>query len=284
MKMTRLEWRYLKKIALDHPYFDTHPLPITEEEADAIVKANVTRTGKEFVDSIYAQLGMTRPERKKSFLTRMEDLKELFYVPPIRKLAIAMLVILLLTVFFAATPIGHAIAASAINYIISVFDGGIGIHSDKDRISNETISQQQMEQSLKSENLSLIKEYPSISRFTSETGYSPIRLSAELFTEEIVSYTVIAGSLYQINIIYSMADGTRIMTSEEWGSDYITIIAEDDNDHAVMETVLDEFTLAGYYDDSSQEFLGTILFSDHLFSITYQGSMDYHDIISAIVR
>lgn len=124
MKMTRLEWRYLKKIALDHPYFDTHPLPITEEEADAIVKANVTRTGKEFVDSIYAELGMTRPERKKGILSRLEGIKELFYVPPIRKLAIAVLVILLLTVFFAATPIGHAIAENVIQYIVTLFEDG----------------------------------------------------------------------------------------------------------------------------------------------------------------
>ena len=51
MKMTRLEWRYLQRIALDHPYFDTHKLPLTEKEAKAIVKANITMTGREFVDS-----------------------------------------------------------------------------------------------------------------------------------------------------------------------------------------------------------------------------------------
>jgi hypothetical protein len=62
MKMTRLEWRYLQKVALDHPYFDTHKLPLTEKEAKAIVEANNRMTGKEFVDSIYAKLGMTRPE------------------------------------------------------------------------------------------------------------------------------------------------------------------------------------------------------------------------------
>ena len=35
MRMTRLEWRYLQKIALDHPYFDTHKLPLTDKEAKA---------------------------------------------------------------------------------------------------------------------------------------------------------------------------------------------------------------------------------------------------------
>ncbi len=46
MRMTGLEWRYLQKIALDHPYFDTHELPLTEKEAKAIVKANIKMTGK----------------------------------------------------------------------------------------------------------------------------------------------------------------------------------------------------------------------------------------------
>ena len=134
MKMTRLEWRYLQRIALDHPYFDTHKLPLTEKEAKAIVEANITMTGKEFVDSIYAKLGMTRPEEKKRFAW-LRSIGELFTVPPIRKIAIAVLVVLLMTVFFAATPTGRAIAESVIQYIVTLFDDGILVINQTD---NET--------------------------------------------------------------------------------------------------------------------------------------------------
>lgn len=121
MKMTRLEWRYLQRIALDHPYFDTHKLPLTEKEAKAIVEANNRMTGREFVDSIYAKLGMTRPEEKKDRFAWLHNIGELFTVPPIRKIAIAVLVVVLMTVFFAATPTGRAIAESVIQYIVTLF-------------------------------------------------------------------------------------------------------------------------------------------------------------------
>ena len=124
MSMTRLEWRYLQKIALDHPYFDTHELPLTEKEAKAIVKANIKMTGREFVDSIYAKLGMTRPEEKKDRFAKLRSIGELFTVPPIRKIAIAVLVIILMAVFFAATPTGRAIAESVIQYVVTLFDDG----------------------------------------------------------------------------------------------------------------------------------------------------------------
>ena len=124
MKMTGLEWRYLQKIALDHPYFDTHKLPLTEKEAKAIVEANNTMTGREFVDSIYAKLGMIRPKEEKKRFVWLRNIGELFTVPPIRKIAIAVLVVILMTVFFAATPTGRSIAESVIHYIATLFEDG----------------------------------------------------------------------------------------------------------------------------------------------------------------
>ena len=125
MRMTRLEWRYLQKIALDHPYFDTHKLPLTEKEAKAIVEASNTMTGREFVDSIYAKLSMTRPEEKKDRFAWLHQIGEQFAVPPIRRIAITVLVVVLLTIFFAATPTGRAIAESVIQYFATLSDDGI---------------------------------------------------------------------------------------------------------------------------------------------------------------
>ncbi len=122
MKMTRLEWRYLQQIALDHPYFDTHELPLTEKEAKAIVAANVRLTGAEFVDSVYAKLGMTRPVKEKKRFAWLSNIGELFTVPPIRRIAITVLVVALITVFFTATPIGRTIAESVIRYISRLDD------------------------------------------------------------------------------------------------------------------------------------------------------------------
>ncbi len=124
MKMTRLEWTYLKRIALDHPYYDTHKLPLTEAEAMAIVDENNTMTGREFVDSVYAKLGKTRPVKEKRRFDKLRSFAELFTVPPIRRIAIVVLAVILTTVFFAATPTGRAIAESVIQYITRVFRDG----------------------------------------------------------------------------------------------------------------------------------------------------------------
>lgn len=63
LKMSKSEWKKLQRIALDHPFYDVHQPPISEEEARAIVERENKLTGKEFVDAIYAKLGMERPER-----------------------------------------------------------------------------------------------------------------------------------------------------------------------------------------------------------------------------
>ncbi len=126
----------MQKIALDHPYFDTPRLPLTEKEAKAIVKANIKMTGREFVDSVYANLGMTRPEEEKKRFAWLRSVGELFTVPPIRRIAIAVLVVILMTVFFAATPAGRAIAESIIRYFVSITDDGTFVMTRSDEESH----------------------------------------------------------------------------------------------------------------------------------------------------
>ena len=45
------------------PYHGKHRFLVSEEEAKAIVARENKMTGKEFVDSIYAKLGIERPEK-----------------------------------------------------------------------------------------------------------------------------------------------------------------------------------------------------------------------------
>lgn len=62
MTITKREYKRFLKIVLDHPFFDCFTPQLTEKEAEAIVAENCKMTGKEFVDSIYAELGMVRPK------------------------------------------------------------------------------------------------------------------------------------------------------------------------------------------------------------------------------
>ena len=220
MKMTRLEWRYLQRIALDHPYFDTHKLPLTEKEAKTIVEANIKMTGREFVDSIYAKLGMTRPEEKKKRFAWLRSIGELFTVPPIRKIAIAVIVVVLMTVFFAATPTGRAIAESVIQYIATLFDDGRLIVNQSDNEtqlffvedSDKSVISEQDER----DDLMAYVFLESFDEFIESTGKTPVILSLPILELYYVHYPEI--DYLELHSRYETANG-EIIAFQIWDVD-----------------------------------------------------------------
>ena len=224
MKMTRLEWRYLQRIALDHPYFDTHMLPLTEKEAKAIVEANIKMTGREFVDSIYAELGMTRPEEKKKRFAWLHSIGELFTVPPIRKIAIAVLVVLLMTVFFAATPSGRAIAENIVRYIATLIEDGRVVLNrsdieemlmplDKTPVSGK-VEQQEAE--------NVVVYVNTFEEFTTETGVQPTVLPFPY--TEIYYFNDKYSNYLQLSTAYDTPKGT-ITTTQIWNTENLIATA-----------------------------------------------------------
>lgn len=61
--MTKRERKKLMKILLDHPYYDVCSPPLSDEEVAEIKAQHTVKSGKEFIDSIYASLGMERPKK-----------------------------------------------------------------------------------------------------------------------------------------------------------------------------------------------------------------------------
>lgn len=264
MKMTRLEWRYLQRIALDHPYFDTHELPLTEQEAKAIVEANVKMTGREFVDSVYEKLGMVRPKEEKKRFVWLRSIGELFAVPPIRKVAITVLVAVLMVVFFAATPAGRAVAESVIRYIATLFeDGGlIANRSDSEMTVNPvyTVPDPGKQEIQEQEDSNVYVN--SFEEFITETGVRPtvlpfpytvmlydydafleyLKLHTEYetpkgkvvtyqiwYTEDIVSSTTTGFTVYHADpsVYYSYEEDGKITVMKIYGDSVLTIITED---------------------------------------------------------
>ncbi len=266
MRMTRLEWRYLQRIALDHPYFDTHELPLTEKEAKAIVKANIGMTGKEFVDSIYVKLGMTRSEEKKDRFAWLRSIGELFTVPPIRRIAIAVLVVILMTVFFAATPTGRAIAESVIQYIATLFEDGRLVVNQSDNETPLFLTEKENDKEggeQQNSNPSFVF-ISSFDEFTKNTGKTPVILPlqyTELYYErdEDIGYL----ALYSI---YNSKDG-KIITYQIWDvEDMVTSSLAGYSMYGADESL--------YY--SIEETTGYIyckrIMDDSLFTISSQGN------------
>lgn len=276
MKMTRLEWRYLQRIALDHPYFDTHKLPLTEQEAKAIVEANIKMTGKEFVDSIYAKLGMTRPQEEKKRFTWLRNIGELFTVPPIRKIAIAVLVVVLMTVFFAATPTGRAIAESVIHYIATLFDDGslaFSKNNESGLIIIQSYDSKDNEELDESDDTEAYLSLDSFDDFIKATGKTPVILPLSCTELYYVVYSDI--DYLELHSSYETSDGV-IIAYQIW-----------DVPDAYS------FTLAGYteYDSSGSLFYSiekngdiTIkkIFEDSYLGIVSKGEYTLDDLIEIL--
>ena len=277
MKMTRLEWQYLQRITLDHPYYDTHKPPLSDAEARAIMEANNTMTGREFVDSIYAKLGMNRPVREKKHFAWLSNIGELLTVPPIRKIAIAILVVVLMTVFFSATPTGRAIAESVIRYIGTLFnDGSLSVNQSESDASITII-----------ENTGGIKEYEqqdgqtevvyvnTFDEFIKATRKEPIELPlpySELYYEydEIIDYT----ALYST---YRTHDG-MIVAYQIW---------DVDNSFFSTQSGFSPYNEEGTIYYSIEEETGSIhcikIMDDSVFSMSSEGDYSLDELISILM-
>lgn len=276
MKMTRLEWTYLQRIALDHPYFDTHKLPLTEKEAKAIVEANNTMTGREFVDSIYAKLGITRPQEEKKRFAWLRSIGELFTVPPIRKIAIAVLVVLLMTVFFAATPTGRAIAESVIHYIGALFDDGIVTvnRSDNEAAMIPVDDVPESESKEKNEQESGIVYVKEFEDFIAATGVRPIVLPfphTELFYDYDKSIDYL-----QLNAAYETSKGP-ITTFQIWNAEALSAST------LTGFSIYDEESSFYYSTEDNGKIYVTLILDNSIFGIISEGSFTLDELISLLL-
>ena len=205
MKMTKTEWKYLQRIALDHPYYDTHKPPLTEAEARAIVAANNTVTGAAFTDGVFQKLGMTRPAASP---TRFDRLRGLCAVPRVRRIAIVLLVVALLTVFFAATPVGRAIADSAGRFIVRLFENEITVTPTDDPKPEAESAQPAVSYRVCRD------EDPreGFARFIEQTGYEPFMPGG--LKLESVSWSAEDSDL--IVSVYRPGNDRRVVVSQEW--------------------------------------------------------------------
>ena len=274
MKMTRLEWRYLQRIALDHPYYDTHKPPLSDTEARAIMEANNTMTGREFVDSIYAKLGMTRPEKKKERCAWLRNIGELFTVPPIRRIAIAVFAIILLVAFFAATPAGRAIAESVIHYIVTLFDdGSIAVNrSDSEMTITVTDNEASFNSDDWQETESSIVYVNSFDAFRKATGKNPAVLPlpySELYYEydEMIDYL-------KLQAFYETTKG-KIFAYQIW-----------DVYDSITTTTTGFMTYDGdvsiYYSIEDGAVVIMKLFEDSVWVVSADGSYTLNDLISIV--
>ena len=132
-KLTWIEKKQIEKTAFDHPFFDVPGTVLSKKEAEAVIRsAEARKSGTEIVFEACDKANIPRPDCVDDHYSVSEGFKEVFAVPAIRRIGIIAIALILLVAFFAATPIGRAIAESVIHYIATLFEDGMVVVNRSD--------------------------------------------------------------------------------------------------------------------------------------------------------
>lgn len=279
-KLTWIEKRHIEKVAFDHPFFEMNGKVLSKKEAKAIIRSAETRkSGTEIVTEACDKAGVPHPNFVDSRSSIFDNLKEVIAIPAIRRIGIIAIALILLVVFFAATPIGRAIAESVIKYIATLFDDGILAIN---QVGNESLPREVDYDGFTSDELqnptndtTICMYVDSFEEFSNATGKTPFVLPLP-YTELYYIYDEEIDYL-DMNAMYETPEG-RIVTYQIWDAD------------ALISTTLVGYTM--YSEDSSVYYSiednGDIVIkkvlADSYLGIQVQGNYELDNLMKMLVE
>lgn len=276
-KLTWIEKRHIEKVAFDHPFFEMNGKVLSKKEAKAIIRSAVVRkSGVEIVAEACHKAGIPRPDSVDVPNSIFDRFKEIFAVPVIRRIGIIAIALILLVVFFAATPVGRAIAESVIQYFATLSDDGIIKISKRDDEStlisaNETNKIDDGDQAER-DDIEKCIFVNSFDDFTKATGKTPFVLSfpcTEIYyiDEPEIDYLKLQSTystpkgdivIYQIWNVEDMMSSSLSGFSAYQGSNTIFYSIEKDYTYCVIlldDSILTAVTRESYTLDNLVEML-----------------------------
>lgn len=277
-KLTWIEKKQIEKTAFDHPFFDVPGTVLSKKEAEAVIRsAEARKSGTEIVFEACDKANIPRPDCVDDHYSVSEGFKEVFAVPAIRRIGIIAIALILLVAFFAATPIGRAIAESVIRYIGILFDDGIVTvnRSDNEVTMIPLDSVPDSGENVVQENTDLDIYMNSFEEFTTATGVQPVVLPFQ--HTELHYYHDKYSGLLDLKAVYKTSNG-KISTYQIWNapdlasisSTGFTVYAADPSVYFSVEEN-GEITVIKIYEDS-------------IMSIYTEGIFSVDNIISLIVN
>lgn len=287
-------WRTQKKILLDHPYFDCNPdFVLSRDEADRIFSSGfpsfeemIEGAKKRFDLPLEAWSDYDKAIAARSAKSQRE-IRYSFFAGH-RKLAIALVVILLVISFFTLIPFGRALAYDFFNMIMRVIEGRIEISSenpdyDKYEYVNLTAEQYNKDNEggsdLPDENIPVF--YPDIEDFVSKTGYIPVTISADWLKCQMIQsyYSEVQG--LTLTIQYSTSEGLLVVVSQRWdtGQDIVFKVEGAVYNKA---TILKSTEFIYVIDPADGSFNGTAVLSDSLLFIGAEKGVDIEKLLTRL--
>lgn len=206
----KIEWRRMKRVAFDHPYFDVKAHHISEHEADRIMRKHQVRNVKEVLRLARIECGIPEPIRNKdSHAPSVERQRNKRFAAafPFRRAIITLVVVLAVACFLALTKPGIALAQEIYEVIVRVFNGTLLVRNKMpDEISSIDFSM-------------LPTEYSSLEDVAQTTGRAMIVPSkndgelSELFVD------IMGNEMMMVSTKYISEDGKSFRVAQTLHND-----------------------------------------------------------------
>ncbi|MGE5494655.1 MAG: hypothetical protein ACM3S4_05080 [Burkholderiales bacterium] len=289
-----MRWRKQKKRLLDHPYFDCNPdVVLSRKETEQIYNSGFP-TFEEMVDGAKKRFDI--PLDAWSDFDKVIALRSIKshrennngFIVRHKRLAIALVAILLVISFFTLIPFGRALAADFFNMIMRVLEGRIEISSenpdyDKYEYVNLTAEQYNMDNEGGSDSVDVNSPifYPNIEDFVSKTGYIPVTISADwLKCQTIQSFSNEEQGL-TLTIQYLTSDGFLVVLTQRWNTGQNIVFQIEDATYNKVK-IFGNTELLYAIDPVDGSFNGTAVLSDSLLLIGAEKGVDVEKLLEIL--
>lgn len=135
--LTTFERKRIERIALDHPFFDTHDSLLTKKELRAILAQGPSKTGPQVIAAVKTKLGIEYSPATQKKRTLTEALRDASFVPSFRRAVALGILCVLLSLFMTFTAPGRAFAEELYSIIIDFVDGVFRARNEPQSQSHE---------------------------------------------------------------------------------------------------------------------------------------------------
>lgn len=284
-------WWKQKKILLDHPYFDCHSDGIlSRKEVERIYKSGFP-TFKEMIDGAKDRFDLPKnawhhfDEVISSRAANHRGEIEINFFAAHKRLAVALMIILIVISFFTLVPFGRALAADFFNMIMRVIDGRIEITSeypDYEKYEYVNLVAEQYNEGDSEyieENVPI--SYPNIEAFISKTGLTPITITADWFDcQTIQSYEDEEQGL-TLTVQYLTSEDLLVMVTQRWNTEQNMVVEIKDTAYNSA-IILDNTDLLYAIDPIDGSFNGTAILDDSLLIIGAEKGIDINKLLEVL--
>jgi len=295
-----MRWRKIRKIFLDHPYFEYKTDVMSRKEAERIFNSGFP-TFEEMIEGAKKRFNLPLETwagfddvialraSKKTHRNVFRQSNTTFngFISRHKRLAIVCMAIILLISFFTLVPFGRALVADFFNMLIRVFDGRIEItnqNPDYDSFEYVNLIAEQYDQNNPGGSESGDNEpvyYPDIEHFVEKTGLEPVTIGTDWLKCQTIESIDDADLGMVLTVHYVTKDGLAVVETQSWGKG-------EDVSFRVKDAIYSKTSILGnkefiYTTDLVDgSFMGTALLDNSLLTIGAEKGVDTDLLIKAI--